>query len=134
MGKSYLEKIKTELVADPRLKRPSTERTRRLRDELLAVKPKICPERGRLYTESWRETEGQPIAIRRAKALEHILSNMTIFIRDGELIVGNQASEIRAAPLFPEFCVDFILDEIDGKVPRLPRRRACHQGNLPMVA
>ncbi len=31
----------------------------------------------------------------------------------GEIIVGNQASALRAAPLFPEYLVDFLADEID---------------------
>ena len=34
---------------------------------------------------------------------EKILKNMTIYIKDGELIVGNQASNERTAPIFPEY-------------------------------
>ena len=81
MAKSYLERIKTELVTDPKLKQPITERTGQLRDTMLAVTPKLCSERARLYTESWKETEGQPTVIRRAKALDKILGGMSIFIR-----------------------------------------------------
>lgn len=122
MAKSYLERIKTELVTDPKLKQPITERTRQLRDTMLAVTPKLCSERARLYTESWRETEGQPTVIRRAKALEKILGGMSIFIRPGELIVGNQASDVRAAPVFPEFYMRFIREELDGKPCRFEER------------
>jgi len=122
MAKSYMERLKTELVTDPKLKRPITARTRELRDSMLAVTPKLCTERARLYTESWQETEGQPVVIRRAKALEKVLREMTIFIRPGELIVGNQASDVRAAPVFPEFCTRFILDELDGKPYRFDER------------
>ncbi len=46
-------------------------------------------QRSRLLTESYRETEGQPMTIRRAKALERILSKMDIYIQDWERIVGN---------------------------------------------
>jgi len=46
-------------------------------------------ERQRLITESYQSTEGEPMVIRRAKALKHILLNMTIYIRDWEMIVGN---------------------------------------------
>jgi pyruvate-formate lyase len=46
-------------------------------------------ERARLVTESYKKTEGEPIAIRRAKALAHVLDNMTVYIRPGEMIVGN---------------------------------------------
>jgi formate C-acetyltransferase len=122
MAKSYLERIKTELVTDPKLKQPITKRTRQLRDTMLAVIPKLCSERARLYTESWKETEGQPIIIRRAKALEKILGGMSILIRPGDLIVGNQGSDVRVAPVFPEFYMRFILDELDGKPYRFEER------------
>ena len=122
MAKSYLERVKTEFVTEPKMKRPSTGRTMVLKETLLATTPKICPERARLITESWQETEGEPIVVRRAKALEKILTGMNIFIRPGELIVGNHASEVRAAPLFPEFSVQFILDELDGKPVRFDER------------
>ena len=46
-------------------------------------------ERQRLITESYQSTEGEPMVLRRAKALKHILLNMTIYIRDWEMIVGN---------------------------------------------
>ncbi|HVN95182.1 MAG TPA: pyruvate formate lyase family protein [Syntrophorhabdaceae bacterium] len=52
----------------------------------------ICVEKVRLMTESYRQTQGEPEVLRRAKALAHSLDNITIFIRDGELIVGNAAS------------------------------------------
>ena len=52
----------------------------------------ICIEKVRLMTESMKQTEGQPEVLRRAKALAHTLGRITIFIRDGELIVGNAAS------------------------------------------
>jgi pyruvate formate-lyase/glycerol dehydratase family glycyl radical enzyme len=115
MDKALLESIRTELVLESKLKQPSTPRVEMLRKTLLDTVPAICSERANLLTESWKETEAQPVEIRRAKALEKILGEMSIFIRPGELIVGNQASSIRAAPVFPEFAVEFILDELDGK-------------------
>ncbi len=118
---SYLWKIKNELVFDVKLKQPGTERTTRLRDTLLKVMPKICLERARLLTESMKETEGQPMIIRRAKGLEKILNDMTIFIRPDELIVGNQATEPRAAPVFPEQAIQFLVDELDGEPMRQER-------------
>jgi pyruvate-formate lyase len=38
---------------------------------------------------------------------------MTIYIQPGEIIVGNQASAPRAAPIFPEYSTDWIAPEID---------------------
>ena len=78
------------------------QRTRDLNTQLRGIEPGICLERARLVTESYRGTEGEPCILRRAKALDHVLSNMTIFILDDEMIVGNHASRQRWAPLFPE--------------------------------
>jgi len=50
---------------------------------------KICMERPRLVTEAYRETEGEPYVLRRAKALAKYLDNMTIYIQPWERIVGN---------------------------------------------
>ncbi|MFX1500990.1 MAG: pyruvate formate lyase family protein [Promethearchaeota archaeon] len=50
-------------------------------------------QRSRLMTESYKETEGQPMVLRRAKALANILNNMDIFIRDHERIVGYQTAD-----------------------------------------
>lgn len=49
-------------------------------------------ERTRLLTESYKATEGEEWVIRRAKALDHILRNMTVYIQNHERIVGNYAA------------------------------------------
>jgi pyruvate formate-lyase/glycerol dehydratase family glycyl radical enzyme len=53
---------------------------------------KLDLQRSRLMTESYKETEGQPMVLRRAKALERILTQMDIYIQDWERIVGNNVS------------------------------------------
>jgi len=50
-------------------------------------------QRSRLFTESYKETDGQPLGSRRAKALANLLNKMNIFIRDHERIVGYQTSD-----------------------------------------
>jgi pyruvate formate-lyase/glycerol dehydratase family glycyl radical enzyme len=52
----------------------------------------LCTERLRLITESWEQTKGEPTVLRLARAFAHLAEQMTIFIGDGELIVGNGAS------------------------------------------
>ena len=91
-----------------------TVRTTTLRDELLGITPSICSERARLFTASMKTSEGQPIVLRRAKAFSEVLGAMSLYIRDGELIVGNQAQRPRAAPVFPEYSVEWILKEFEG--------------------
>ena len=62
---------------------------------------KIDVDRARLVTRSYRETEGQPWTIRRAKAVEKLCAEMPIFIKPGELIVGDangSPDEIRWYP------------------------------------
>ena len=53
---------------------------------------KLDLQRSRLMTESFKQTDGQAMVLRRAKALAHVLENMGIFIRDWERIVGYQTS------------------------------------------
>ena len=90
-----------------------TERIAHLREKVLSTKPTVCTERARFYTEVYRENEEQPVIIKRALALRKTLEKMTIFIDEGELIVGNQSSGHRAAPIFPEYAVDWLPEEMD---------------------
>ncbi len=90
-----------------------TERIAHLREKVLSTKPTVCTERARFYTEVYRENEEQPVIIKRALALQKTLEKMTIFIDEGELIVGNQSSSHRAAPIFPEYAVDWLPEEMD---------------------
>ncbi|MCD6317640.1 glycyl radical protein [Candidatus Aerophobetes bacterium] len=89
------------------------DRISRIRKNLLATQPRICAERALLITESYKKTEGLPIVLRRAYALEKILEKMSIYIENDQLIVGNQASTPRAAPIFPEYSVNWIEKELD---------------------
>jgi formate C-acetyltransferase len=54
---------------------------------------KLDLQRSRLLTESYKMTEEEPMPIRRAKALDHILSNLKIYIQPWERIVGNHTEE-----------------------------------------
>ena len=67
--------------------------------------------RARYFTESWKETEGEPICIRRAKAYDNVLKKMDIYIQDGELIVGNVAFCPRGSVICPEYSANVFLRE-----------------------
>lgn len=60
--------------------------------------------------------------LKRAKSFAKILDNMTIFIADGELIVGNLGDRLRCAPIFPEYGINWIIEELDGN-PMRPEDR-----------
>lgn len=76
-----------------------TARTDRYREKIYDAPYEICVERTKFYTESYQGTEGMGIhpAIRAAKALEHTLKNMTIYILEEEQIVGNRSSKLVAS-------------------------------------
>lgn len=82
------------------------------------VKPPVCTERAQHYTKIYQENMDKPVPVRRALALAHHLANRTIWIKHDELIIGNQASEVRAAPIFPEYTVSWIEKEIDDLADR----------------
>lgn len=90
-----------------------TDRMYAFRQEVLDEKPYIDAERAVLATQSYKANKNQPKVMMRALMLEHILKNMTIYIEDKTLIVGNQATKNVNAPIFPEYTLDFVLKELD---------------------
>ena len=81
--------------------RPSTPRTLKLRQAFMEHRPSICADRSVLVTETYQKTEALPPAIRQAMAFDRVLSEMPLWIQDGELIVSNIASRPRGVFLFP---------------------------------
>ncbi len=100
------------MIAD-KISAKVTGRIAHLREKVLSTKPSVCTERAKFYTEVYRKNEDQPVIIKRALALEKTLKEMSVFIDEGELIVGNQSSQHRAAPIFPEYAVDWLPEEMD---------------------
>src|SRR5664279_4931478 len=100
------------MIADAKTTETS-DRIAKLKSNILSVPSTICTERAEYYTEVYKEFEGSPVILKRAYALEKTLKKMTIFINDGELIVGNQSSKLRAAPIFPEYVTSWIINELD---------------------
>ena len=89
------------------------ERTKRLREKMEKRKATICAQRAVLYTQSFQQTEGEPYILRKAKAFAYTLEHMTIYIEPDSLIFGNQASQNFAAPIFPEYSIQWVIDELD---------------------
>jgi len=88
-------------------------RINRLQTRMNARKPTICPERAEIYTASYKQTEGQPIILRRAKAFAATLDQMKVYAEPDSLIIGNYASANFAAPIFPEYSYQWVIDELD---------------------
>ena len=97
---------------------PKSPRIQKLVDALYAHMPVIESARAKLITESYKETEGEPIITRRAKAFAHILHNIPIVIRDNELIVGSSTIAPRGCQTFPEFSYEWLEAELDTVATR----------------
>ena len=106
--------MRTFLEFVPETNEIDMERIGRLQNRMACREASICSERALLYTESFKQTEGEPYILRKAKAFAHTLANMTVYIEPDSLIFGNQASRNFAAPVFPEFSIDWVVDELDG--------------------
>lgn len=90
-----------------------TPRVKKLKNEQRSAVPTLSSERARLATEAIRHYAAETPVLQKAYMLKHILENMTIYISEGELIVGNQAKATRTAEIFPEFYSEWVVDMID---------------------
>ena len=100
-----MSKIKFTIEKSPRIQR--------LIDHLYANMPEIEADRAELLTESYKQTEGQPIIKRRSAAFRHILENIPIVIRPEELIVGSNSIAPRGCQTFPEYSYEWLELEYD---------------------
>ena len=94
-----------------------TDRVKKRREEYRAAKDHICAERSRLVTQSWKETEGEPVVLRRAKLFRKIMEGLSIVIRDGELIVGSQTKYIRGASPYIDFSPKTVFEILSAQKP-----------------
>ena len=111
----------SQLKANPALAFPQeawevthpSERVARIRGRLLQNKREIDVERARYTTQSYQDTEGQPMPIRRAKMLLHLVRHMSIAVHPDELIVGNRSLLPRMGVIAPEGAVDWVDRELE---------------------
>ena len=89
------------------------ERISRLQSMMYHRKATLCYERGEIITRVFKETEDEPMIIRKAKAFAAIMREMSIYIEPDSIIVGNQACRNFAAPIFPEYSIKWIVEEMD---------------------
>lgn len=100
-----------------------TPRIEKLFQYIRSFKPAVCIERAYLLTESYKKNECLSTIVRRAKVIADVLDQMTVFLMPGSLFAGNQASHPRWAPLFPEFDVEWIEEELIQGKPFFPWNR-----------
>ena len=90
----------------------------RLISALYEKMPEIETSRGVLVTESYQATEDLPVIRRRSAAFSHILKNIPIVIRDGELVVGSATVAPRGCQVFPEYSYEWLEAELDTVATR----------------
>ena len=93
-------------------------RAEKILRQVKSGKPSIDVERGLCFTESFQRTEGQPLNLRWAKALAHYARNSTVYVDDGQLIVGRAGRPGRYGILYPELDGD----SLGEAVRKLPSR------------
>lgn len=90
-----------------------SERIEKLKAELYKKLPEIESDRAVLLTESYMQTEGEPLILRRAKAFRNIVEKLPITIRNDELIVGSATKSPRGCQTYPEFSFEWLEAEFD---------------------
>jgi pyruvate formate-lyase/glycerol dehydratase family glycyl radical enzyme len=81
-----------------------------LKDAMFSAPRIISVDRARLAMESWKETEGEDIELRRAKLFKKVLEGVPIAIYDFDIIAGRETEHLIGAPAF----VDENGDSIPG--------------------
>lgn len=121
----FLEKTETASAGFPQADWTTTRPTARvaaIKQRLLDEPRYLDVERARYTTEAYRATEGQPMALRRAQMLLHLVRQQSITIQPGELIVGNRSLLPRMGIIAPEGAVEWIDKELDI-LPTRPQDR-----------
>lgn len=86
-------------------------RIKNLRRRSLETAAHIDIERAKIETETYKQYEGAvSIPELRALVLKEYFSRKTLYIGDGELIVGEKGNSPQAAPTFPELCCHTVED------------------------
>lgn len=88
--------------------RASHPRVFKILDTFDGKRPIIDVERAQYFTESMKQTEGEMLCLRWAKALKHIAENITVYIDEDNLICGRGGVKGRYGLLYPELDGDFL--------------------------
>ncbi|MBN1571608.1 MAG: formate acetyltransferase [Deltaproteobacteria bacterium] len=91
-----------------------SDRFARIKENILSSKMHLCTERAWLITEYFKKYDDpkEPMIIRKAKAIRHLLRNKSAKIFDDELIVGNVGSHRKSAIIQPELSGVFVNQEL----------------------
>ena len=97
----------------------SSPRAQKLIARVRGVRPQIDIERGMFFTQSFKETEGEALPLRWAKALMLYAQKSTVVIEPDQLILGRGGNAGRYGILYPELDGDTLGENI-SKLPGRP--------------
>lgn len=102
------EIIMPELKNDPALKKYTLSDLpllKELKDDYMSSKTAVCIERAKYVTEYMKESEnkGEPMILRRAKALNRYFTEREPLFLDNNMLAGASTSKKIGAPVYPEF-------------------------------
>lgn len=107
---------------------PGELRVQRLRERILRPPGGKCGRvsiwRARLMTLSYRQTEGEPEPIRRAKAFLQVATHIPIAFTPEQLIVGSPASDPSATEIEPELMSSWLESEVEVDGQRMTELEA----------
>ena len=83
--------------------KPIMQRVQKLRQRYRDTIPTLDAQRAKIITDYYKTSQNEVPIIRRAKALNEILANMTVRVEPEELLVGNQAKNFRGSCIWPEY-------------------------------
>jgi pyruvate formate-lyase/glycerol dehydratase family glycyl radical enzyme len=111
--------MKPELVTPEQV---AKDRVGRLRQRLIDAPQEICVERVRYLTRAMQANWNKDPLARMSLALEAVLDNISVTIREDELIVGCRTSKLKGAPLFPENKVRWMTNDVENFDKRVVQR------------
>lgn len=93
--------------------RGMNERIQKLREISVTTPVHIDLERAKIETDFYKENDGRySIPVMRAMVLKEYFSKKTLYLGDGELIVGEKGKDPQASPTFPELCCHSVEDMV----------------------
>lgn len=98
------------------LKFRNPNRAAHILEKIRNTTPQVDVERGLYFTQSFRETEGQPLILRWAKALYHYAEHATVYVDEEQLLVGRSGKQGRYGILYPELDGNTLREAIE-KLP-----------------
>ena len=93
--------------------RGMNERIQKLRELSVTTPVHIDLERAKIETDFYKENDGKySIPVMRAMVLKEYFSKKTLYLGEGELIVGEKGKDPQASPTFPELCCHSVEDMV----------------------